>query len=228
MKRAIGCAYHALLVLGLMQILSPQLEAQNRNRDRNNEPREGVCFYMDAYYRGEMFCANNGDNQRNVGYRYNDRISSIRIFGRAEATVYNDENFGGERRTFSQDVPNLGNWNDRITSFQVAGGRQYGGQFDGQGGGRFGGRGRGGEPRDGACFYMDGGNRGDSFCMDAGESMRNLGDRFNDRISSIRIFGRARIVIYENENFGGASRAFTRDVSNLGNFNDQISSIEVK
>jgi hypothetical protein len=220
MKRVIGRAYLALLVLSLMQILSPQLEAQNRNRNRNNQPRDGACFYMDADYRGEMFCASNGESQRNVGERYNDRMSSIRIFGRAEVTIYDDENFGGARQTFSQDVPNLGNWNDRVTSFRVADGRQYGGQFGGQG--------RDNEPRNGACFYMDGDNRGDSFCMNAGESKRNLGDRFNDKISSVRVFGRARVVVYENENFGGASKAFARDVSNMGNFNDKISAIEVK
>jgi hypothetical protein len=30
MKRAIGCAYLAFCILGLIQILIPQLEAQNR------------------------------------------------------------------------------------------------------------------------------------------------------------------------------------------------------
>jgi hypothetical protein len=220
MKRVIGCAYLALLVLGLIQILSPKLEAQNRNRNRNNPPRDGVCFYMDADYRGAMFCTGNGESQRNVGERYNDRMSSIRIFGRAEVTVYDDENFGGSRQTFSQDVPNLGDWNDRVTSFQVAGGRQYGRQYEEQVSGN--------EPRNGACFYMDEDNRGDSFCMNSGESKQNLGNRFNDKISSVRVFGRARVVVYENENFGGASKAFARDVSNMGNFNDKISAIEVR
>jgi hypothetical protein len=219
MKRAIGYAYLALLVLGLIH-LSPQLEAQDRDRNRNNQPREGVCFYMDSDYRGEMFCAGSGESQQNVGGRYNDKISSIRIFGRAEVTVYDDENFGGQSKTFSQDAPNLGDWNDRITSFQVTGGRQYGGQYGGQS--------RGNEPRNGACFYVDSDYRGDSFCMNAGESQRNVGDRFNDKISSVRVFGRARVVVYENESFGGASKTFTRDVSNLGNFNDKISSIDVK
>jgi hypothetical protein len=220
MKRAIGCAYLVFCLLGSIQILNPQLEAQNRNRNRNNQPREGVCFYMDADYRGEMICTNSGESQRNVGESYNDRISSIRIFGKAEVTVFDDENFGGARRTFSQDVPNLGDWNDRITSFQVAAGRQDGGRYKGQGSGN--------EPRNGACFYVDADYRGDSVCMNAGENLRNPGDRFNDRFSSIRIFGRARVVVYENENFGGAGKTFTRDVTNLGNFNDKISSIEVK
>lgn len=318
MKRALGFAYLALIVLGVFHTLSPRLEAQNRIRNRSNQPRDGACFYLDGDYRGDSFCMNVGESQRNVGdryndkissvrvfggaqvivyehenfggasrtftgdvsnlrdwndkitaiqvqygrigfsgsgnepqngacfyldadyrgekfcvnsdesqqnlgERYNDRISSIRIFGRAEVTVYEDENFNGSRQTFRQDVPNLRDWNDRITSFQVAGG-QYEGQYAGQ----YGGRGSGYEPRNGACFYLDADHRGDSFCMNAGENLRNVEDRFNDKISSIRVFGRARVVVYEHENFGGASRTFARDVSNLGNFNDKITSIEVR
>ena len=37
MKRALGYAYPALLVLGLIQILSPQLQAQRRDRDSEQE-----------------------------------------------------------------------------------------------------------------------------------------------------------------------------------------------
>jgi hypothetical protein len=174
---------------------------------------------MEADYRGEQFCVNSDESQRNLGERYNDRISSIRIFGRAEVTIYDDENFNGSRQTYRQDVPNLRNWNDRMSSFQVTGG-QYGGQF--------GGRGSGNEPQNGACFYLEADYRGEQFCVNSNESQRNLGERYNDKISSIRVFGRARVVVYENENFSGASRTFTGDVSNLRNFNDIITSIEVR
>ena len=77
------------------------------------------------------------------------------------------------------------------------------------------------EPRNGACFYQDADYRGDSFCMNAGENLRNVEDRFNDQISSIQVFGRARVVVHEHENFGGASRTFAGDVSNLGEFQRQ-------
>jgi len=239
MKRALRFAFLALIVLVVIHILSPRVEAQIRSRNRSDQPREGACFYMDAGYRGESFCVNTNESQPNLGGRYNDRISSIRIFGRSEVTVYVDDNFNGSRQTFRQDVPNLRDWNDRISSFQVTGGQyggqdagQYGGRDTGQYGGRdtgqYGGRGRGYEPRNGACFYIDAGNRGDSFCLNAGENLQRVEDRFNDQISSIRIFGRARVIVYEHENFGGARRTFGRDVSNLGNFNDKISSIEVR
>lgn len=181
------------------------------------EPREGVCLYADENYRGESFCLNAGESQHNVGRRYNDRFSSLRLFGGARITVYDDADYGGGQRTFTANVPNLRDWNDRITSFQVQGSR-----------GPFGNQSIGYEPRDGACFYTDENYRGEGFCMNAGESLRNVQDRFNDRISSIRVFGGARAVIYENENFSGASRRVDRDVSNLGNFNDRLTSIEVR
>jgi len=84
------------------------------------------------------------------------------------------------------------------------------------------------EPREGACFYTDADYRGERFCVSGNEAHRYIGDRYNDRISSVRIFGRARVYVYEHENAGGARRLITNDVSNLRGFNDKISSIEVR
>jgi hypothetical protein len=196
---------------------------------RNNEPRNGVCFYTDENYRGESYCAEVGENRRNVEDRYNDRFSSLRIFGRAQVVVFENDNFGGPSTTFTSDIPNLRNWNDRITSFQVSGNRQSGGLFGGRPSGQdTGGYGRDNEPRSGACLYTNENYLGDRFCISEGESIRNVRDRFNDRISSIRVFGKARVTIYEDENFRGVSRTFNRDVPNLRGFNDRLSSIEIR
>ena len=86
----------------------------------------------------------------------------------------------------------------------------------------------GNEPRNGACFYNDADYRGESFCLSAGESQRRVENRFNDAISSIQVFGRVRVIIHEHESFGGASRTLTGDVPHLGDFNDKITSIEVR
>jgi hypothetical protein len=53
----------------------------------------------------------------------NDRVSSIRTFGRSEVVVYRDEAFGGGSVRFDGDVPDLrqANWNDRISSVEVRG-----------------------------------------------------------------------------------------------------------
>jgi hypothetical protein len=79
----------------------------------------GVCFYTDADYRGESFCAT-GDNSW-VGTQFNDRISSIKISAGYEWTVFNDINFAGAGISCGCDVPNLANhnFNDMISSFRV-------------------------------------------------------------------------------------------------------------
>ncbi|MBN1569111.1 MAG: peptidase inhibitor family I36 protein [Acidobacteria bacterium] len=82
--------------------------------------------------------------------------------------------------------------------------------------------------RDGACFYMDSNYRGKSICLNRGERLRYVGQNNNDKISSIRIFGRAGVSIYEHDDFDGSSRTYHNSVPSLGNFNDETSSIEVR
>jgi len=106
MRRSLGFALLALIAFGLIQFLCPQLNAQSRV-----QPQNGACFYMDANYRGQSYCIDGNENQSSVG-GYNDRISSIRIFGNAEVIVYEDSNFNGASRTISQDMPHLDAWND--------------------------------------------------------------------------------------------------------------------
>jgi hypothetical protein len=219
MKRLLGTTLFVPVILILASTLNTPAEAQRRF-ERPNQGR--VCFYTDDHYRGDSFCANPGESMPNVGGRYNDKISSIRIEGPLQIIVFDDENFEGARRTFSRDVSNLHDlgWNDRITSFQVSGGER---------GREFGDERRGPEPRSGACFYVDAGYRGQSFCLNRGENDRNIGGHFNDRISSIRIFGGARVTVFSDENFGGQRMVFDRDVRNLRDvMNDQITSISVR
>jgi hypothetical protein len=84
-------------------------------------PRDGACFYQDARFRGEYFCIGAGDNLRAVPRDMNDRISSIRIFGRVEVTVFRDVRFEGDSTRFDRDVRNLREegWNDVVSSIRV-------------------------------------------------------------------------------------------------------------
>ena len=84
-----------------------------------NEPRNGACFYTDANYRGEIFCLSRGERQSSVGGHFNDRLSSIRIFGRARVILYKNRDFSGSRRTYTSDAAHLGDFNDEITSIEV-------------------------------------------------------------------------------------------------------------
>lgn len=91
---------------------------------RENFPRDGVCFFKDPGFRGEYFCARSGDSLSAVPDDMNDRISSIRIFGRAEVTVFRDVRFSGRSARFGSDVRNLKDegWNDLISSVRVRSG----------------------------------------------------------------------------------------------------------
>jgi hypothetical protein len=229
MKRLLTYALLFPAFFILANVFSTQLEAQRYN-DRQNNDRQNqdkVCFYVDENYQGDSFCANPGESMRNIGSRYNDRITSIRVPNRLEVTIYDDENFGGGRLTINRDTPNLRDWNDRFSSFRVSGETRGGGQSDRRGGGYESDR-RDKEPRNGACFYVDENFRGRSFCLDSGQSERNVGGRFNDRITSMRVFGKARVSVYEDENFKGRGRDFNRDAPNLRGLSDRITSVRVR
>jgi hypothetical protein len=92
-------------------------------------------------------------------------------------------------------------------------------------------------PRAGACFYQNGNFSGDYFCLKAGERWPSMPRGFNDRISSIRVFGGARLRLFANDNFGGTSLFLDHDVNDLHripladnpykNWNDRISAVAV-
>ena len=92
--------------------------------------------------------------------------------------------------------------------------------------------------REAACFYSDANFGGEYFCMRRGEAYESLPAGFNDRISSIQIFGRVRVAIFNNENFSGTSLGLKRSVDNLKRvrrqddpshtWNDRVSSIRVE
>jgi hypothetical protein len=105
-------------------------EREGRRRG-GREGREGrVTFYQDADFRGGSITLEAGEEIDNLtlerfsnGGGANDRISSVRIDGRIEVTVYRDARFRGATRRFTQDVRNLaqdgGAWNDIISSIRT-------------------------------------------------------------------------------------------------------------
>ncbi|MDR3765237.1 MAG: peptidase inhibitor family I36 protein [Acidobacteriota bacterium] len=97
--------------------------------------------------------------------------------------------------------------------------------------------GHGPQPRSGACFYQNEGFGGNYFCMKIGDRWASLPPGFNDHISSIRVFGGARVRVFNDGNFRGISLRLDRDAFNLReiripdapqkSWNDRISSIAV-
>lgn len=91
------------------------------------------------------------------------------------------------------------------------------------------------DPRDGACFYTTAPFKGNHFCVRAGDRLPHLPSNFGDNISSIQIFGRATVIIFNDANFRNGRHALRRSVANLRNlrfrdghtWNNRISSIIV-
>jgi Peptidase inhibitor family I36 len=96
---------------------------------RPRPPQAGACFYKDSNFRGDYFCLKLGDRWPSMPRGFNDRISSIRLFGGVEVRIFNDDNFGGFSARINRDMNNLAHfrlrnnpsksWNDRISSMSV-------------------------------------------------------------------------------------------------------------
>lgn len=225
---------------------------------RDGGPRDGACFYMTAPFRGHRFCMRAGDRMPNLPDGYGDNISSIEVFGNVRVLIFNDSDYrngSAEVRRTITDLRNLPfrdghTWNNRISSIMVLRGNErdfrYGqpgrrdyrdrGYGENQGnGGQYGPPDSRRSARDGACFYMTAPFHGKSFCMRVGQRMPNLPDGYGDNISSIEVFGNARVRIFNDSNFRNGSAEVWRTIPDLRDlpfrgghtWNNRISSIIV-
>ena len=174
------------------------------------------------------FCTGPGDTSPEVPNGTNNEISSVRVFGNAEVTVFSDKGFRGSARRLQDDVTDLRRWgwNDRISSYRVDSRGNWGGD-----GGRGSGPswGRPSVPSAGVCFYEHINFGGRYFCARAGSATTNVPQGMNNEISSIRVFGNADVTVFRDNNFEGSSRRFDYDTGDLRNqgLNDRISSFQV-
>jgi hypothetical protein len=82
-------------------------------------PQEGACFYEDVNFRGQYFCVPRGATYAALPRGFNDKISSVKVFG-AEVRVFQDRDFRGRSREIRGDAPNLrGDWKDDVSSIRV-------------------------------------------------------------------------------------------------------------
>jgi len=90
-------------------------------------PRAGACFFKEPGFQGDHFCVNRGDRLGSLPGNFGDNISSMQLFGKVRATVYNDRNFLGGGQEFRTSIPDLRTqrfrdghtWNDRISSMKI-------------------------------------------------------------------------------------------------------------
>jgi hypothetical protein len=203
----------------------PAIHAQGRGVPRWGQdvfPRDGACFYQDINFRGQYFCAAVGQDVSGVPVDMNDRISSVRLFGRADVTVFRDARFRGASARFGTSVRDLRaeGWNDRLSSFRVRAGSWSGGGRPPEWGNP--------QPNAGACFFSEPNFRGQRFCMPRGASYSEMPPGFNDRISSIQLRGNSTVMLFRDRDFRGASARVNRDLRSLGGtWSDIVSSIRV-
>jgi hypothetical protein len=98
------------------------------NWNGGNWGRGGACFYKGYNFTDDYFCMRRGESRASLG-SYGGVISSIRIFGGARITVFNDRNYRNGQDTTDRDVADLrqwristrpsNTWNNRISSLQV-------------------------------------------------------------------------------------------------------------
>jgi len=72
------------------------------------------------------------------------------------------------------------------------------------------------------CFYEDYNFGGNSFCAEEGQARRSLGNYWNDRISSVRVMGDARVRVCEDDNYRGRCTVLGNDRRSLTGRNDDI------
>jgi Bacterial SH3 domain/Peptidase inhibitor family I36 len=78
-----------------------------------------VCFYENANYRGRSFCVGEGDRDNRLSNFWDDRISSIRIFGDVSVRICEDTNYRGRCVIHRSSRPTLPAFDDRISSYRV-------------------------------------------------------------------------------------------------------------
>ena len=214
-----------VMTLGLILGLSaaPRADAAGQIGRVNERGRgDQVCVYKDINYMGAEHCYSAGDEITNMGSEGRS-ISSIRLYGRSSVTVFENTNFHGQSVEFTASVPDLGRrivsgnntWSDRIESLRVASNGQVNNGnsrdvIEMQ-------PNRQQTPRDGICVYSQANYQGRSECYSEGQNISNLYNQGNgnDQISSIRVYGRSGVTVYQDSDYRGQSMIVDHSLPNL-------------
>ncbi|HEX9083969.1 MAG TPA: beta/gamma crystallin-related protein, partial [Gemmatimonadaceae bacterium] len=196
-----------LLVIALTALGGP-MSAQSRQSSSR-----GVTVYADLNFSGQS--ASFRDDMPNlVSSGWNDKISSIRIPSGETWEVCQDVDYRNQCQVLSGDVADLRGlgWNDRISSLRrVNDGRQWGGAFGNS---------------VGITVYADSNFKGQSATFR--DDTPNLAlDRWNDKISSIRIPGGEAWEVCQDADYRSQCQVLSGDVADLRGmgWNDRISSL---
>lgn len=187
--------------------------------------QECCIFYEHLDGKGESLRSGTGARNR-LGDTWNDRITSVRVAAGCKVTIYEHPDFGGKSHTLFggkkdmlYNLTDIG-FDDSISSYMA--------EKD---------RGRMGETDSDSriyCKFYEHPNGNGSYLRSGIISRGVIGDRWNDKISSIWVQDGYKVTIYEHPDFGGKSHTlFGNRNGSLYNltdidFDDRISSYIVE
>ncbi|MDM8549572.1 peptidase inhibitor family I36 protein, partial [Desulfobacterales bacterium HSG2] len=197
----------------------------SKSSEAGRSTKDICCkFYEHANRKGEHLKGELEDRSY-VGDRWNDKISSVWVRNGYTVTIYEHAHLEGKNQMLHGKpggaVYNLTdtNFNDMTSSYKVRkGGYDDSGEITG----------------DNLCrFYEHADSKGAHLEGEPG-NRDYVGDRWNDKISSVWVGNGYTVIIYENAHFGGKSQTLLGKpggtVYNLTdmNFNDMASSYKIK
>ncbi len=212
----------------------------------HGQERGRVILYSDADFRGSSLVLNAGEEVRDFalrayddGVQANDSVSSIRIEGDVAIELYSNAAFRGGTLVLKDSLANLDdipgpsrkrNWNDILSSVIVLEDREH--------------RRRRVSPGDTTEretakveLFTNANYQGPSIVVEVDNRLPDLSRlrfperNFNDRVSSIRVVGRLRLLVYQHTDYRGEPMEITASVPNLDHFpgwNDSISSLRAE
>jgi Beta/Gamma crystallin len=204
---------------------------------RSDDRADRVCIYKHDNFHGHEQCYRPGDEVTDLKHA---DISSIRVYGHAHALLYEDRDFRGRMMEFTTDLRDLKRvWHDHVGSLRVT---DY--AYNREGIYNSGTDYRRYKPYplidvidEGVCVYEKPGYEGRYQCWAAGTDISNLSlSDWDDKISSVRVFGNGRLVAFRDKDFRGNQIVINRDSPDLalfpigtsGNWNQEISSVEIR
>src|SRR5438034_8064510 len=112
--------YSFLIVVGICLILFTLPGFAKSPSERGDR----VCIYTNEHFHGHEQCYRPGEEVTDLKHA---DIESVRVYGRARATLYEDRDFGGRMMEFTTSVPDLHrvpiseskNWHEHVGSLRV-------------------------------------------------------------------------------------------------------------
>jgi len=195
----------------------------------------GVCVYTGPNYSGTSQCFNDGSDIANLAdYSLDDKIQSAKLIGGSWLLVFSDTYYGGNAQWWvNKDIPDMSNssymdqnissvssMSNIISSLKVRASSWNPGVAGVYENVKYGGSARFYTPGDSVQYNVKGGYS-DSW--------------WKDTISSVKIFGSAKLILYWSTNYDGSTLVTTSSIADLstqktGNgyqWSDQAGSLKV-